>query len=386
MVETNMPQNKIDEAPRSVMTDYVYMLSAPLAVAIFTHGISALFTVAISLVTCAFFTFIGRDLLKIKFTPKSPHTFVIGVSVAMLLPATAPWWVAVLTSAFAMGVCVLPFGTPENSPFSPSAAAICFATLCWPEYVYSYSKLGNSLSEMLLYGNSVDENIVAVLEALIGNVPSAMGTGCILALLGVLIFLVIRRPKDSIPVFSFLLTVVIMALLFPRVSTGRLISVIMELSAGMIFFGAVFFMSMPAYAPKRTPSKLIWGIFSGIICMVIRYVSPLEESACFGFLISCAISDAFDKLPLTRKEKRIIREREPFTETTEESITVVPDEILNEIPDMTEEEIVMQEKKFEVTISDLPIIELDNLDSVISKENAVTEQVSPFITGGDSNE
>ncbi len=381
-----MPQNIIDEAPRSVMTDYVYMLSVPLAVAIFTHGISALATVAISLVTCAFFTFIGRDLLKIKFTPKSPHTFVIGVSVALLLPATAPWWVAVLTSAFAMGVCVLPFGIPENAPFSPPVAAICFATLCWPEYVYSYSKLGNSLSEMLLYGNSIDKNVVAILEALIGNVPSAMGTGCILALFGTLIFLVIRRPKDSIPVFSFLLTVVIMALLFPRVSTGRLISVIMELSAGMIFFGAVFFMSIPSIAPQRTLPKLIWGVVGGVICMVIRYVSPLEESACFGFLVICAISDAFDKLPLTRKENRIIREREPFTEIAEEPVTVVPDEILSEIPDMTEEEIAMQEKKFEVTIADSPAIELSNLDSVISKENTVTEQDSPFITGGDGNE
>ncbi len=386
MTETNMPQNIIKEPTRSVMTDYVYMLSVPLAVAIFTNGFSAVVTAAISVITCALLTFIGRELLKIEFTPKSAHSFVIGVSVAMLLPAASPWWMTVLTAAFAMGVCVLPFGIPENSPFSPPVAAICFATLCWPEYIYNYSETGSSLGEMLLYGNSIDRNIVAILEALVGNVPSAMGTGCILALVGTLIFLVIRRPKDSIPVFSFLLTVVLIAIIFPRVSTGRLISVIMELCSGMIFFGAIFVMSVPEFSPKRIPSKLVWGIAGGIICMLIRYVSPLQESACFGFLIICAISDSFDKLPLTHKEKRAIQEREPFTEIATDNVTVVPDEILSEIPDMTVEEIAMQEEKFEVTITDIPIMELDNLDTVISTENTVSEQISPFISGGDGNE
>ncbi len=386
MTDINIPQNLTDEAKRSAMTDYVYMLCVPLAVAIFTHGISAVVTVAISLIVCAFFTFIGRELLKIEFPPKSVHTFVIGVGVALLLPAASPWWITALTAAFAMGVCVLPFGILENAPFVPSVAAICFSTLCWPQEIYSYSKIGTSLSEMLLYGNSIDDNVVAVLEALVGNVPSAMGTGCILALIGTLVFLVIRRPKDCIPVFSFLLTVALMALIFPRVATGRLISVVMELCSGMIFFGAVFFMSIPTFAPTRTLPKLVWGFAGGIICMLIRYVSPLEESACFGFLIICAISDLFDKLPLTHKEKRAIRESEPFTEIVPEAATVVPNEILDEIPDISDEDIINQEEKFEVTITDIIIPDSESLDTVISEENTVTEQASPFISGGEHNE
>lgn len=377
-----MPQNSIEESRRSVTLDCILMLCVPLAVAIFTHGFIAVFNSALSLVTCMLFTSAGKKLLHSEFPPKSSHSFIIGISVALLLPASAPWWMIILTSAFAMGVCVLPFGSPEKTPFIPSATALCFATLCWPEEIYNFSAIGDSLGKMLLYGNSIDKNLVAVLEALVGNVPSAMGTGCVLALIGVLIFLIMRRSKDSLATICFILAVGIMATLFPRVSTGRIISVIMELCSGMILFGAIFFISSPIVAPKRTVSKAVWGFASGIICMLIRYAAPFEESACFGFIIVCAISDYFDNLPLTPKEKKQIKELEPYIET--ESVpSVVPEEILDEIPDMFVVEIKEQtENEMEEQVS----YENETLDTIISEENTVTDSKAPFIMGGDTNE
>ncbi len=386
MADTNTPQNSINEIKRSVMMDYVYMLSVPLAVAVFSYGAVAIINAVISVVTCAVFTVFGKKILKTEFPPKSPHTLVIGLGVALLLPVSSPWWMIVFTAAFAMGICVLPFGIPDNSPFIPSVAALCFATLCWPERVYDYGKIGSSLGKMLLVGNSINDNVIAILEAFVGNVPSAMGTGCILAIFGVLIFIVIRRPKDSIPVFSFILTVCVMAAVFPRVSTGILISIVMEICSGILFFGAVFFLSNPTYAPERVVPKIVWGIVSGVICMVIRYVSPLEEGAGFGFLIACAISDIFDKLPLTRREKKHLRESEPFIDIAEEAPSVVPEEILNEIPDISDEEILNQDEKFIVTIGENSAPDSESFEAIISAENTLSQQDSPFMAGGDHNE
>ncbi len=385
MAETNVPQNSIEESRRSVSFDYLLMLCVPLAVAIFTHGINAVFNSTLSIITCMLFTSAGKKFLHSESSPKSPHSLIIGISVALLLPASAPWWMTVLTAAFAIGVCVLPFGSPEKSPFVPSATALCFATLCWPEEIYNYSAIGNSLGKMLLQGNSIGENIIAVLEVLVGNVPSAMGTGCIFALIGALIYLIIRRPKDSLAPVCFIISVCIMATLFSRVSTDIIYSIVMELCSDMIFFGAVFFMSLPNIAPKRTISKAVWGIASGIICMLIRYVSPLEESACFGFVIACAISDYFDNLPLTFKEKKKIRDLEPYIEI--ESIpSVVPEEILDEIPDMSVAEIIEQTDEPESVEKEQVSYESESIDTVISEENTVTDSEAPFIMGGDSDE
>ena len=384
MSNTTTPQNSIDPKTRSVILDFSLMLCVPLFVAIFNHGVSAIFTVALSVVTCAVLLFLGKFIFKTTATFKDSSPFVVGVSMALLLPSTAPWWLTVLTAIFAMGVCVLPFGTLTKTPFAPAVAAFCFATLCWPELLFNYSTHSYPLIKMLSLGISIDDNIIAITEAFVGNMPSALGTGCILALLGSFFLVVIRRPKDAIPTITFIFAVCIMALLFPRVATGRLISVVMELCSGMLFFCAVFFMSAPNNMPEKLLSRMVWGFVSGIICMLIRYVSPIEESVGFGILISCGISDLFDKLPYTRKEKQKIKENEPYTEI--EVITVVPDEVLNEIPDIHSDE-----KHLEANITDELSLsqantESESLESVVSEENSVNDLVSPFITGGDLDE
>ncbi len=380
LTNTNIPQNSIENKSRTATVDYVLMLSAPLFVAFFIHGASAIKTVVISVLTCAVTSFLGKRLIKSETSIKDISNIVIGVMVALLLPVNAPWWFAVLCSIFAVAVCVLPFGNFEKSPFPPAVSAICFATLCWPEIIFNYSEHGMSLAKMLTYGNSIDGNHIAILEIFIGNTPSALGTGCIIALVGSFTFLLIRRPKDTIPVFSFIFAVSVMAFLFPRISSGRVISVIMELCAGMLIFCAVFFMSSPNYMPEKLLGKLAWGFTSGIICMLIRYFTSFEEGVGFGIILSCGISDYFDKLPYTRKEKLRIKANEPYTEI--EISTVVPDEILNEIPDVSD--III--KSEENISTEIPVGDSESLDTVVSEENTLALEDSPFIIGGDNHE
>lgn len=336
MTNITTPQKQQDKKyARKIALDYVIMLSAPLIFAIIKHGFSALLLSAISVLTSIILVRLGERLLKINFSSRFLTPVVIGLSVALMLPATAPWWIFLFTSAFAVLVGVLPFGSPEKSPFAPALTAFCFAVLCWQDEVFSYSDTEASITELLSQNVSIGDNIASIFEVLIGNIPSAMGTGCSIILLGALVFLTILRPRNSLPVHTFLLAVIIMALLFPRVGTGRFISLIMELCGGMLLFGAIFFISLPSVMPERTLARAVWGFAGGIICMVIRYIGTAPESVCFGILITCAISDFFDKLPLTKGEKAKIRIEEPIREIPE---TVVPDEILEEIPDIDEKE------------------------------------------------
>lgn len=386
MTNTTTPQKKYElTEARRVNLDYVIMLSALLIFAISKNGVSALTLSLISIITSLFFVRLGEKLLKIDFSSRYLTPVVIGLSVALMLPATAPWWIFVFTSAFAVLVCVLPFGSPEKAPFVPASVAICFAILCWKEEVFSYAGADASITELLSQNISMGDNIASVFEVLIGNVPSAMGTGCALILLGSLVFIVIRRPKDSVPVLAFLFAVIIMALLFPRVSTGRFISLIMELCGGMLLFGAVFFISTPSVMPERMISRIIWGFTGGVICMIIRYIGTVEESACFGILITCAISDFFDKLPLTKKEKALIKVEEFIPEP---QIQVVPEEVLEEIPDIPEENTEITEiiENTDTNTETSFVQDAESLEEVVSEENTVTETDAPFVIGGGEDE
>ena len=382
--KTQKPQDFIEM--RNTMLDYAIMLTAPLIVAVLHHGIRAILIVLISVVVCSVCRRIGDVVLKTEHSSRDFSNLVIGVTFALLLPPTATWWMVVFGAIFAIVVCVLPFGKTDKSPFVPAAAAISFVTLCWPERMFTYSEgAGMSLSKMLSQGNSIGNNAVAILEVFTGALPSAMGAGCIFALVGALIFITIRRPKDTVPAFAFLLAVVVMALIFPRVSTGRLLSVVMELSGGEVFFGAVFFMTYPSILPKSQKARALWGFCSGVACMLMRYFGSLEESMCFGILIACATTDLADRFFAIKNEKKKVAETEvaPVVEVIE---TVVPEEVLKEIPDVEETEEIIEETPIEEIVEETPVQESESLHDVIEEENTVTETQAPFMTGGDSDE
>ena len=320
---------------RKAMYDYLIMLGALLISACFHYDIKALTLTALAAGTAAVTRKIGEKLTKTASHAPDFAAITAGACCAMLLPATAPWWIAVFMGFFAAAVCIVPFGSAEGSPFVPAAAAVCFAVLCWSDKVFLYSDEGAmGLSSMLAQNNAVGRNSVAVLEVLSGSIPSAIGAGSIGIILGALVYLTLRRPSDSLAVYSFLFSVCLFAVLFPRVSTGRLMSVIMELCSGMLLFAAVFFISYPSVMPKRLFSKIIWGLFSGLVCMLIRYFSPLEEAVCFGVLICGACSDLFDRLPLLPIEKKRLEAAAAYIEIAP---PIVPTEVLEEIPDVSPE-------------------------------------------------
>ena len=376
---TKKPEDLIEM--RNLMKDYAIMLTAPFAVAVLHYGIKAIFFVLISVITCTICRKIGEKILGCEFSSRDLSSWVIGVSFALLMPSTAQWWMVVSGAAFAIIVCVLPFGKTANSPFVPTAAAISFVTLCWPERMSEFSQAGMSLSKMLIQGNSIGNNAVAIFEALTGSVPSAIGAGCGIALLGALVFFAIRHPKNAVPAGTFLLAVVIMAILFPRVSTGRFISVIMELCAGKMIFAAVFFMTYPSILPKRMVARGLWGFAGGIVCMLMRYFGALEEPVCFGILIVCACAELADKIPLTKKEKAVAQ----VEEAVEQVETVVPDEVLSEIPDAPEIEEEAEEITQESEVETVTV-ESESLEAVVSEENTIDETENVFNIGGDGDE
>lgn len=376
--EIQKPKDLIEM--RNLMKDYAIMLTAPFIVAVLHHGMIAVTFVLISTITSIICRKVGEKILGADFVSRDFSSWVIGVSFALLLPSTAEWWMVVSGAAFAIIVCVLPFGKTESSPFVPVAAAVSFVTLCWPEKMLDYSQSGLSLSEKLILGDSIGTNLVAIFEVMIGEVPSAIGAGCGLALIGALVFFAIRHPKNAVSAGTFILAVIIMAILFPRVSTNRFISVIMELFAGKMLFAAVFFMTYPSVLPKRTVARAFWGFGGGMVCMLIRYFGEIAEPVCFGILIACACTELADKIPLTKKEKL---SAEPTNEPVEAVETVVPEEVLSEIPDAPE---TVEEETVAVETETSVVVESESLEAVVAEENTIDETENVFNIGGDGDE
>lgn len=303
------------------MTDRLLMLAAPAVMAWYAYGERAVRLIIISVLTAVICEYFGHRLVKTVPTPRDLSAVTTGVIIALCLPAASPFWLVILATAFAVLAVEIPFGNARSLLFSPAAAGLAFVTVCLPEYVFAYSVLpdagkspavfgsegfsaGVSLSSMLASGTSMGGSLVNYMDILTGSLPSAMGTGCVIALIGALLFLAVRRPQGFTAAAACLVTAGIFAFLFPRITTGRLQSVFMELSGGLLLFTALFILPDEALLPNRFWGRILYGACAGLFCMLFRMFGEFEEGAVFAVLLVNALRAAFEKLPYTKREKK----------------------------------------------------------------------------------
>jgi len=298
---------------RAYMTDMLVMLSATMIIAVFHYGFRCLLMVATSIIA-AVLCESCVDLAK-KRTPQrigDLSAVFTGAAIALMLPASAPMWLAPIGSIFAIAVAKLPFGNAKTSLFVPAAAGFAFLSLSYRELVFTYPSVnfdmsgivtgeegfisGISVANMLSQKTSIGTGIINVIDLFIGRVAGPVGTSCIFVMFGLFLYMLIRRSSEWITSASFLAACSILAVIFPRVLTGRSISLVMELSSGMLFFAAIFFISDPVTSPKDQLSRVLYGFAGGLLTMIFRYFGAFEEGVCFVIIIMNALSTYFDTL------------------------------------------------------------------------------------------
>ena len=322
--------------------DILVIASALLLAGFYLNGFNAIRLAFWSILTATVCEDIGCRIMK-KTDRKAHNLYAAatGLSIALMLPATTPAYICIIACAFAVIAVLIPFGSARKIPFIPAAAGICFVTVCFPEAVFSYSAVnigtssplfgspdfisGESFGKMLTYGKSVILNPLENISILTGKTPGPMGTTCILVLIGVAIYLLLKRTENFIISVSFFAVCALYAVAFPRVNSGLFSSVVMELSSGVLAFAGLVLLTNPFTSPKNTVGKIAYGAFAGLLCMLLRKFGVFEESACFAVLITNAVSpafgDYFNNFTDALREKGIIKKKAPkFSENKPEKV------------------------------------------------------------------
>ncbi len=312
---------------RKYMIDMLMVLAAPMAMSFYYYGLRAVLLVLYSVVTALVCEFLTSRIYKFEASYSDLSSIVTAITVAMCIPASSPWWVPILTTVFALAVVKFPFGNSRSLMFLPSAAGIAFLTVCNSARMFAYPIIptqsdkfavlssenaaqGNSIAYMLSQGNSIGINIISYIDIAVGNVSGPMGATCAVAIFAGLLYLLIRRPKTAAMSFIYLGTCAVYAFLFPRITTGRGISVIMELCSGLVGFAALMFVTNETLAPKRTNARILYAALMGLMTMLLRTFGSFEDSTVFAVLIANSFAAALDKkLPLTKKEKLLIEQK-----------------------------------------------------------------------------
>jgi Na+-translocating ferredoxin:NAD+ oxidoreductase RnfD subunit len=303
------PHVRKKESSRSVMMDAIIPLLMLLIVPFIYSSLRVLSitgaAVLSAVVSEALFCLFARK----DITVADLSAVVTGLVVAMLMPVSAPLWLPVAASAFAILVVKMPLGGMGNTPFNPAAGGVAFATVFFtgelfkyrdtkllePLPVFANPNLAGVESPALLLHRHTRPDIFPS-EMALGNFPGPMGTSAVLVIAACAIYLMLRKTVPwQIPVF-FIGTAAVFALLFPRIPGNRLESLTFELLSGSLVFAGVFMAAEPSTAPKSSVARGMYGALGGLLCMLLRYFGIYEQGACFAILMVNAVSYSLDRL------------------------------------------------------------------------------------------
>ena len=302
------PFLRSDDTTKNIMIEMLVALCFPIAFACYLYGVQAVIWRVLFAGCCCYFADLVATLIsRRKSTSAGFSSFVTGAILALLLPANVDFSILLAGSLFAIIVVKETFGGIGNNIFNPAAAGLAFVTVVYADKIFWYPQpfaaeetLMRSLSYVLKFGGIP---AVSTTDMIIGNFCGPMGATNTIIIVCCFVFLVLRRTISARIPITYIATIAIIALVFPRANCTSFESVIYELGSGYVMFAAVFMLTDPVTAPKHRFSKHLYAITAGILTMVFRHLGGYEQGVCFAILLMNALSHSFDRLTLYLKAR-----------------------------------------------------------------------------------
>ena len=291
------------------------MMLASMVLGIFsaaTYGMRSLFIMAISLISALVCEtaccIIGRRPLRMVLDGTAAVT---GLIVGLLMSPMVDTWVPMVGAAFAIVVAKAPFGGTGRNVFNPAAAGVALLTYCFPHQMFTYPTVRGQHTlplEMILDKSElVTEASLAAqlktgaipsidrLDILLGNYPGAIGTTAFLILLTLVCYLMVRRTVSPWVVIPYFATLAVLAWMFPLSSMNPVNSFLLQLGSGYVLFAGVFLINDPVTAPRFWLGRLVYGVLSAALILLMQRVGRFEAGTCFAILLMNAFAPIIDR-------------------------------------------------------------------------------------------
>lgn len=242
-----------------------------------------------------------------KFVLNS-YSYVTALIFALCLPIGVNLYVVVIGALVATLLGKYVFGGFGYNIFNPAIIGRIFVGLSFPNKMnygieprlfdsanYDFVS-GSTVTGSMNWSNGVIPEGYSLKQLLFGNYNGAMGETFTILLIVAAIYLIIRGIVNYRLVVSYLLTISGIGLflgLFYNVSNVFNYT-LMHLVTGGVMFGAVFMISDPVTSPKSMNGKVIFGICTAGLTMLIRVKSSYPEGVMFSIALMNMLNPLID--------------------------------------------------------------------------------------------
>ncbi len=284
---------------RSVMLLVLVALLPAAAAGVWLFGLNALLLIAVSCFSAVTAEWIWQKLAKKPVRIGDFSALVTGLILALNLPSTAPWWIAMIGSVFAIIIVKQLFGGIGHNFMNPAMAARAMLLASWPARMTTWI-----LPQNAIFGSGVDAVSSATALAggsfsyadlFWGNIPGTIGEVSKAAILiGLAILLFSGVIKWRIPVV-FVLSTALCSWAFGSGTFNFAGDPIAAVLSGGVLFGAVFMATDYTTCPMTGRGQIIYAIGCGLIVSVIRAFGAYPEGVTYAILVMNCATPLIDK-------------------------------------------------------------------------------------------
>ena len=283
-----------------LMAETLVALVPVAAMAALNFGMDAVRVMSLCMVTAVAVEIVSLKAMERDITSWDLSPLVTGLVFSMLLPASAPWWLAVTGTATSMILGRMIFGGLGGSPLCAPAVGWAVLMLSWPDLMDpNLSLLGYEftapLSQLKYFGGQTVSHIqwqTLLLGEQLGGL-GAVQTGAALA--GGL-FLVLRRHIRLVVPLCFLAGVWITASIYHSIDQAAYAPPLFHLLAGGAVFGAFFLATEHSATPSRKLSMAAFGLLGGALVVIIRVYGIYPDGTPFAVLLANLMAPLLDRM------------------------------------------------------------------------------------------
>ena len=260
---------------------------------IYNFGYRALILILVTIASCVASEWVYNRIVHKKDTVSDLSCVVTGLLLALNLPATLPWWEAVIGGVFAIVVVKCLFGGLGQNFMNPALGARCFLLIAFAADMTNFvidSYTGATPLAAIRNGEAVN-----TMDMLIGRTAGTIGETSAIAILIGAIFMILMGVIDLRIPASYIVTFVVFMILFSGHGfDGNYITA--QLCGGGLMLGAFFMATDYVTSPITPRGQILFGICCGILTGLFRTFGSNAEGVSFAIILSNLLVPMIEKI------------------------------------------------------------------------------------------
>ena len=310
LIASSSPHIRSKDDTQSIMIDVCIALLPALVASVIVFGFQALVLTVISVVSCVFWEWAYRKLMKKNCSVGDCSAVVTGMLLAFVCPVSLPWWAIVIGSFFAIVVVKQLYGGIGCNFLNPALAgravlvasyAGAMTTWVQPGFKNAVAIFGSAAdvatgaTPMALMKDGAFDQMPEIMDMFLGFIGGSLGETSALALLIGFVWLLLRKVISwQIPV-AYIATVAVVSLISAPAGVGAVDYMFYSIFGGGLMLGAIFMATDYATSPVTKPGQLVFGIGCGLLTVLIRRFGSYPEGVCYSILIMNCCTWLLDK-------------------------------------------------------------------------------------------